>query len=270
MTLNKNIFQLYGISEENACYEEFWVEEQSEKLWMFHRSREGISSLLTNWLELLWCCWWFRNPAITTWDGAKTLLIMGYKYGWINCFTFTSTVTGEWHPDFWTCHQQYVPHPTCVQMPSDLDASLLRYSCMNVLRYTIEDLFLHGLRYTLQVSLIGSSERFMQNAKFCIHEYCRDGFYWQQTASTFYVFDSFYGLQRNGEEKTSLIRGWCHIRIADLPTWKPYRINWTKKHHRLILWSGETRRPWWKWTTWRKQPSPLHRIMTSGRPETSS
>ena len=33
----------------------------------------------------------------------KPCKIMVDKYGWINCFTFTST--GEWHPDTWTCHQ---------------------------------------------------------------------------------------------------------------------------------------------------------------------
>ena len=42
-------------------------------------------------------CWWFRNRAITTWDGAKTWKIMGW-----------TTNLNWWTPDFF--HQQYVLH----------------------------------------------------------------------------------------------------------------------------------------------------------------
>ena len=71
------------------------------------------SSAKTEWLELRsekkigrsigfglmyqshgWYCWWFRNPAITTWDGAETLQNHGQKLP-------TSTGAGFRPPTVW-------------------------------------------------------------------------------------------------------------------------------------------------------------------------
>ena len=42
-------------------------------------------------------CWWFRNPAITTWDGAKTLWIQGYLL-LLSRISEPSTVPWVWLP----------------------------------------------------------------------------------------------------------------------------------------------------------------------------
>ena len=59
------------------------------------------SHLLSRWypymLQYCWYCWWFRNPAITTWDGPKTLYT-----SWDTLPTSTGL------PDFF--HQQYLTY----------------------------------------------------------------------------------------------------------------------------------------------------------------
>ena len=44
-------------------------------------------------LNANWHCWWFRNPAITTWDVKKNVVNNG-----INYYYYCSW----WSPDFWT------------------------------------------------------------------------------------------------------------------------------------------------------------------------